>query len=263
MSKLNYIQINQLQEKLEHIRKDIVNHSVFKTMNTPEDMHVFMQIHVWAVWDFMSLLKALQRSLTCINVPWVPRGNAEIRYLINEIVAGEESDVDELGQRWSHYEMYIHAMQQSGANTQSIETFVNRTASGISLYDALQQADIDAVAREFVEFTFEIIATGKPHIIAAVFTFGREDLIPEMFTHIVSDLRNQFPNKFSKLDYYLQRHIDVDGGHHGHLALEMVSTLCGTDQTKWNEAGNYSIKALYFRRKLWDRVLEQISVPAL
>jgi hypothetical protein len=153
MSKVNYPQINLLQERLESIKVDIVNHPVFKSMTTPQDVCVFMESHVWAVWDFMSLLKALQRNLTCTDVPWIPRGNAEIRYLINEIVTGEESDVDEFDQRWSHYEMYIQAMQQSGANTQSIGDFVDNVASGMSVNDALQQAEINPAAREFVEFS--------------------------------------------------------------------------------------------------------------
>ena len=60
--------------------------------------------------------------------------------------------------------------------------------------------------------------------------------------------------KISIFKYYIERHIEVDGGHHSHLALEMVSELCGEDAAKWKEASEASIEALQIRAKLWNAV---------
>ena len=100
---------------------NIAHHKLYSAI---EDMRVFMQYHVYAVWDFMSLLKSLQRNLTCVNVPWFPIGDADTRYLINEIVTGEESDVDQNGIRKSHFEMYLEAMDQCGADTSGIKVLL-------------------------------------------------------------------------------------------------------------------------------------------
>ena len=90
-----------MEEKIQHIKKvieplrqEIINHKVYSVINDIDDLKIFMEYHVFAVWDFMSLLKSLQNNLTCTNIPWFPVGSAETRYLINEIVAGEESDID-------------------------------------------------------------------------------------------------------------------------------------------------------------------------
>jgi len=104
------------------------------------------------------------------------------------------------------------------------------------------------------QFTFDTIGTGKPHLMAAVFTFGREDLIPDMFTEILQKIYVNHPHQVSTFKYYIERHIEVDGGHHSQLALEMVAELCGEDATKWEQAATASLKALEMRSLLWDAI---------
>jgi hypothetical protein len=123
----------------------------------------------------------------------------------------------------------------------------------------MQKSEIDEGAARFVGFTFDIINSQKPHLLAAVFTFGREDLIPGMFISIINDMDNNFPEVISTFKYYLDRHIEVDGGHHSHLALQMTEQLCGNDADKWAEAEAAVIKALQMRINLWDAVYNQIS----
>ena len=108
-------------------QKDILlNHPLYKKVQNLDDLHRFLESHVYAVWDFMSLLKALQFKLTSTTTPWLPVGNPEIRYLINEIVLAEETDLNLDGGRQSHFEMYIDAMKICGANTFSIEEFLRK-----------------------------------------------------------------------------------------------------------------------------------------
>ena len=112
------------------------------------------------------------------------------------------------------------------------------------MQQALRLQDLPAGVVEFVTFTFEAIATGKPHVIASVFTFGREDLIPSMFLEIVRQLDNDHQALLSTFRFYLERHIELDGDHHSHLAMQMVEELCGQDATKWDEAREWTIRAL-------------------
>ena len=212
-----------------------------------------MEHHVYAVWDFMSLLKSLQRQLTCIDIPWIPKGDASTRYLINEIVTGEESDVDEHGRRTSHFELYLAAMKQSGADTGTISRLINEI-KGINIPSAMAQCGIAQPVIEFVNNTFETIYSGKAYIQAAVFTFGREDLIPGMFVSFVQELNKQSTDKVSTFLYYLERHIEVDGGHHSHLAYKMTQQLCDTE-AKWVEATDAVKKALIARIALWDGIV--------
>jgi hypothetical protein len=241
-----------------------------------------MEYHVYAVWDFMSLLKALQQSLTCVDVPWVPRGSANTRFLINEIVVGEESDVDEQGRRVSHFELYLRAMREAGASVEEIGRFIHavsaggrrvRVAAGEQGAAAAQVGMAGApgmmrevimasvpqeAVRKFLDFTFDTIFSGEVSRIAAVFTFGREDLIPDLFLPIVQELSKEKPG-FETFRYYLERHIEVDGDHHSHLAMEMLEELCGEDDVKWRLAGDAARAALEVRMVLWDGVVAAIG----
>jgi hypothetical protein len=235
------------------VREQIIQHPLYRDMQRMEDIRVFMQYHVFAVWDFMSLLKSLQRNLTCVELPWVPVGSAATRFLINEIVTGEESDVDPDGNRVSHFELYLQAMEQVGADTTPIKNTLKQLANGADFISS-----IPPVARPFVQHTFDLIANAPVHVQAAVFTFGREDLIPDMFLALVNDLDKQFPGQISLFKYYLERHIEVDGDHHSHLGMQMVEELCGDDSAKWEEAATTSRIALEQRKALWDGIHQEI-----
>ncbi len=245
-------QIEKLQQAIEPRRQQIINHKVYGLINNIDDLSIFMNHHIYAVWDFMSLLKALQQNLTCTNVPWFPVGSANTRYLINEIVTGEESDIDSEGNRKSHYEMYLDAMRQCGAEPVAFLNFISALKATGNINMAFNKTEPPATAREFVEHTFNVIGSGKAYLQAAVFTFGREDLIPDMFLSIVNDLNSKFPAQVSQFKYYLDRHIEVDGDHHSHLALQMTAELCGDDLQKWEEITKATITALQKRKGPWD-----------
>jgi hypothetical protein len=250
--------IEKLQKAIEPLRQQIINHKVYSQISNIEDLAVFMNYHIYAVWDFMSLLKALQKNLTCTDIPWFPVGSANTRYLINEIVTGEESDADTDGTRKSHYEMYLDAMEQCGAHPAVFLNFIDKLKASGSLQNAFDLVNVPDAAKQFVDYTFDIIKTNTPHVQAAVFTFGREDLIPNMFLSIVRDLAGKFPEQVSKFKYYLERHIEVDGDHHSHLALAMTAELCGDDVDKWNEIEQAAIIALQKRIILWDGIYHEI-----
>jgi hypothetical protein len=248
-----------LLQEIEPLKRAITSHPVYSLLRESSDLKVFMQYHVYAVWDFMSLLKSLQNGLTCTTLPWYPKGDADTRFLINEIVVGEESDVDMNGVRKSHFEIYLDAMQQCGADTSAINIFLDEFLKTGELSKAFQRSATPTAAAEFVQYTFDVIHSGQMHLQAAIFTFGREDLIPDMFYSLVNDLHRQQPEHISIFRYYLERHIEVDGDHHSQLALAMTSLLCGADEKKWNEATEAVIQCLEKRIRLWDGVLEELQ----
>jgi hypothetical protein len=246
--------VQQLKSAIEPVRNTLLAHPVYSQIQDLQGLQKFSETHVFAVWDFMSLLKSLQIGLTSVSIPWVPVGNADTRYLINEIVLGEESDVDEVGNRISHFELYIKAMQQMGASTDVISQLIEHINSGKTVYEAIEAAHLPQQVKDFLQFTFDISFNAPLHVKAAVFTFGREDLIPSMFMKILDKIFADAPDKVSIFKYYIERHIEVDGDHHSHLALDMVNNLCGSDASKWEEAKIASVKALALRIGLWDAI---------
>lgn len=217
-----------------------------------------MEYHLFAVWDFMSLLKALQQQLTCVQVPWMPPANPLASQLINEIVLGEESDTGMDNKPVSHYELYLQAMNAAGANPQPVQSFLSEVRlKGIN--KALQNSQLPEAILQFLRFTFDVIATGESHKVAAVFTFGREDLIPDMFTALVKDLGQESPEKLELFTYYLQRHIQLDSEEHGPKAMEMIKALCRNDSQKWTECLSLAKKALEHRLRLWNGIEEALQ----
>jgi len=251
--------IEKLENNLLETRSKLISHPIYKGLNSKEKLICFMENHVFAVWDFMSLIKALQRNLTCVDVPWTPNSNSFSGKLVNEIVLAEESDVDLNNDPKSHFELYLDSMKLMGANTSLIDHFIEELNQSKSYYEAIEKVDLPIVVKEFMDYTFEVINTNKNHIIASVFTFGREDLIPDMFIEIVKKLSNEKNIKSDLFIYYLERHIELDADEHGPMALKMIQNLCGKDQQKWDEATNASEKALRMRIKLWDFILNKIS----
>jgi hypothetical protein len=247
-----------LEQRIAPLRDRLANHPLYGSIQSLEALHIFMEAHVFAVWDFMSLLKTLQRGLTCVDLPWVPTHNAEARRLINEIVLGEESDVYE-GRAISHFEHYLEAMRACGADTKPMMQVLQKIRQGIAVKIAIANAP-DA-GRMFVEQTFAWIDSGPTqlHKVAAAFTFGREDLIPDMFRGFVRDLDRELAGRLELFVWYLERHIEVDGEEHGPMSLRMVSSLCGSDERRWREATEAAESALLARVALWDGILERIG----
>lgn len=249
-------QLDKLKQQIKPYQEQLLNHPINHFINDFQDLQKFMQVHSFAVWDFMSLVKKLQQDLTCTTLPWKPKGNPQTRRLINEIVFGEESDIDQFGNPISHFELYIRAMKELNISPLSA---LNQLISAQSIPEVLrliEQIDIDSRLKEFLNFTFYSLQEKEIHEIASIFTFGREDLIPSMFTKIVSHLKNDPSKNLDTFIYYLDRHIEVDGDSHSHLAYDMMIELCGEDAAKWIQATNAAIESLRYRKLLWDSIVD-------
>jgi hypothetical protein len=251
--------VQQVADAVAPLRRALVEHPLYASLRSPACLKTFMAHHVFAVWDFMSLLKALQGACTCVTVPWVPRGDPAVRRFLHEIVLAEESDVDQRGAVASHFELYRRAMQSFGADTRAIDAVVAAVVDGVDVRGALERAGAPAAARAFVDETFAQLATGGPHTWAAAFTFGREDVIPAMFRRFVDELATLAPGRLDDLVWYLDRHIDIDGGEHGPLSLRMVCALCGDDDRRWAEATTAARRALQARLAFWDGIVAAVE----
>jgi hypothetical protein len=251
--------ISLINSKIQSHKDLLLHHSLYEKVKTIDDLHLFLENHIYAVWDFMSLLKALQQKLTCTTTPWFASSNPETRYLINEIVLAEESDLSLNGKRLSHFEMYVEAMESCGANTKEVQAFLQKVVENKNIFITIKQSNLHSNIKSFLDFTFKIIEEGKTHKIAAAFTFGREDLIPNMFTAILKNFQKNFPEtNLSELIYYFERHIELDTDEHGPMAMQMITELCKEDPIKWAEVEEIAIQSLEKRVGLWDAIEEKI-----
>ena len=250
--------IQRIERELSPLRDKLIHHELYKNINSTQDLRIFMQHHVYAVWDFMSLAKFLQRELTCVEVPWVPVKDVVSARMINEIICGEETDVDRNGAPVSHFELYLQAMQSAGASTSQVSDFIDHIRDGLNPLGVARALNVHESIYTFLEYTFRVINEGKLHEVAAAFTWGREDLIPDMFTSIVKDVNNREAGRLDDFIYYLERHIELDADEHGPMAMKMIEKLCGQDENKWADCLNAANSALQTRLDLWNGIVENM-----
>jgi hypothetical protein len=250
-----------LRQQLDELRLAVTHHPLFSRTWSIRDLRLVMEHHVFAVWDFMSLAKALQRGLTCIENPWLPPNDPMSARLINEIIVAEESDcIESLNFIGSHFELYRNAMDEVGADTSAINQFIASLSTGASIAHSLESSCIPVASQHFVLQTLSLCQK-QLHEVAAAFLFGREDVIPEMFQRILPILPRSGCEHFRA---YLERHIDIDQGAHAPMAARLLENLCRGTQTQrlWREAADAAVSALQARRNLWNGLLEALdSLP--
>lgn len=250
--------MNTLEKSLEPWRTKLLEHPLYAQIRTETALRLFMETHVFCVWDFQCLLVALRRDLTGISLPWIPTPDPEARRLINSIVLDEESDVTADGRALSHFEMYLEAMRDCGANLQPVTRLLANLQRGQPWRIALAESGASPAAQDFVSVTMGYCETGTPVEVAAAFTYGREDVIPAMFTSLVETLAAEDAKRWSAYHYYLVRHIQHDGDTHGPMARALVTRLCDADTKRWKLAEQAAVRSLQARLKLWDALLASL-----
>jgi len=221
-----------------------------------------MQHHVYAVWDYMSLVKALQNYIAPVTVPWVPIKNAQSANFINQIVLDEESDIafssNSQKSHASHFESYLDAMTEVGADTEIVKEFIYSVSEN-GIDDALKNSKIPAPAKEFMGFTFDVIKYAKPHLIAAMLAFGREELLPQLFQ--IFNKNSFIENiKAPSLHAYVDRHIELDEHEHGPMAVSMVEELCEGSLEKRAEVTEITELVLRSRLQFWNGIKSAIEI---
>lgn len=248
-------------DALGDLRRSLDDHPIYGAVRTLEDLRVFMQHHVFSVWDFMSLLKELQRVVAPPRVPWTPPAGGNIVRFINELVLEEESDratpeETDSPRFASHFELYCEAMREIGADTSVVETFVE-TLSQRGLEEALNLPEVPRASAHFMRQTFDFVEQGKPHITAAALALGREQIIPSMFRALLDSMRIG-RTEAPLFHYYLERHIHLDDGFHAPMSLRLMSELCGDDAARIDETQAAAREALQARIGFWNGVLDTL-----
>ncbi len=240
----------------------LLAHPLYAAVRDERALRLFMASHVVCVWDFMTLLKALQRQLTCVELPWRPTPDPQARRLVNEIVLDEESDLAPGGGHLSHFELYRAAMRDAGADGRPIDALLDALARGLPPDTALLRSGLPPAAQAFAHATLNVALSGEAHRIAAAFAWGREDVIPEMFWRLVAALAEREPRRWGRLRHYLDRHIERDGEAHGPAARALAARLCGDDPGRQAQARASARAALQARLTLWDALLAEIRGAA-
>ncbi len=243
----------RLMERIFPLRGALVAHPVYTELRDLQSLQVFMESHIFAVWDFMSLVKTLQQQLTCVTVPWLPPSDIFSARLINDIVLAEETDEIYPGYFISHFELYLAGMCEVGANVYPIQSFIHQLQQGKSVQVALDSVAIPATTKAFVLNTMEATCKSS-HEVAATFLLGREDVIPSMFRRILKSLENSSLD-CKALSLYLERHTHLDEDVHGPMGEKLLKNLCGDDEQKWEQSTLAAEKALSARASLWDGLL--------
>jgi Protein of unknown function (DUF3050) len=210
-----------------------------------------MEQHVFAVWDFMCLLKELYRSVVSIFPPWFPPKDALSAHLICSILAEEEGDLTEDGKSYlSHYEIYITAMEKIGANTDPIKKLLTLLKGRHNIQDALSHIPIRSTTKDFVLTTFSFFEL-QAHQLASAFVYGREGITAAIFMPLLEQLEERSSSfnqdQLSTLIYYFKRHIELDDGEHYPKGIKMLSNLIGDDRNKLDEVEEVAVRAITSR----------------
>jgi CheY-like chemotaxis protein len=242
------------------LRNKLLSHRVYGTLSDLRALRVFMEYHCYPVWDFMSLLKCLQNKLTCTRIPWQTPENMQAARMINEIVVAEETDVRQDGHgHASHDELYVEAMEEIGANTETLCRFADLIAEGMPWPQAVTRAEVPAPAAAFMSHTLEMCQGHPAYEVAAFFLFGRENLIPDMFRKIVEGLAQTESVSIDAFRYYLDRHIGIDEEEHGPASVRMMKSLCSDNDMRWRLVKRAAEESLMARIQLWDGIAEAIE----
>lgn len=242
----------------DELRAELVSHPLYARIDTLDRLRTFARSHVFAVWDFMSLLKRLQRELTCVAHPWQPPSDGVLARFVNEIVVAEESDEDGFGGHASHFDLYLGAMREIGADTGPIDGFLAALASGQAPIEALEQCDVPESTRAFVRGNLRLAEHGALHEVAAAFCHGREDVIPDMFERMIDTLRRS-GQQCDRLVHYLDRHVELDGDEHGPLALRLVASTCDGNPIRVEQANRAAMEAIGARIRLWEGIVAEFD----
>lgn len=270
LSKAQLDRLARVEKRVAPLRKRLRFHRVYSAFGSLEDVQRFSEMHVFAIWDFMSLLKALQVELTSVKrLPWIPSGGrkGKLARLVTEMVMRYEFDADASGDTMSHFEMYLEAMRQLGSDTKQITSFLNMlqacATAGVpcpeSIDSALLFCSMPKGVPEFLRFTFSLVESKELHKVAASLAFGRQYLIiDKLLATLDKASGEEAETSFAKYRYLLTRHKGLYDRNYTPLSFQILVELCGDDDAKWRDVEEIAAQSLQARLNLYDATYDQM-----
>lgn len=241
--------------RLVSAARAISSHPVFPLLSSVQAVREYMSFHIWCVWDFMTLAKAIQLSVGRYSLPWIPPKNAQLVRLANQILIDEEADLAPDGTTKSHFEIYLMAMQQAQVPQDSILSFVHRLGEQTEVRKALTESGVSEATREFVLSTMTE-ADADPISIASAFCFGREELLPFLNRSIYHYLPQD--DTLALFRWYIERHVILDCTAHGPIAANLLRALLKQDPGRIDSAIDVGIAAIASRSRYLDAIKHHI-----
>ena len=247
------------KKKFAILKKSLNSHILFHSRLDRQQLSLFMESHIYAVWGFMSLLKSLQKCVTPNDIPWIPNINTSngLVSFINEIVSSEESERFSKNKYLSHFEIYLMAMKRLGASTIEINRLLNKCKKNTFSQKMIDDLSISPAAKKFLKHDIKISLSNSPPKIIGCFALSREKIIPDMFKYILNVIEPTDTNKI--LRKYLELHISIDSDRHGPLSKKLLNKICVSKKDKidaYYEANN----SIRYRLKVWDSVAKELSL---
>ena len=241
----------------------LFNNKLFEQTFETSKVKIFMDSHVFAIWDYLTILKALQRKLASKNIRLLDQDVPDLPFLINQIVINEEIEEESSQEYLSAlgvYQLYINTMKEIGADINPITNFVESIKNEKYWKDALKETKslyryLPITTYDYLEHNLSVVDYAKIHELAGVFFFGREDIHCKFNLFLRGNQENA--KNFSNLKNFLQRHIDDDAKNKNPILGEYIlNLLCKNDETKWKEVETSVIEAIKKRNEFLDGINE-------
>ena len=147
----------------------------------------------------------------------------------------------------------------AGASTTRIDNLLAQINCNPNEQLTIAELDLPASVKVFVSSTFDIIQRNDTVELASAFLYGREDILPTLFTPIIRTISGDYSGRLDKFVYYLDRHIEVDQDEHQPAATRLLQSLCKNNAAKLERARNTASNALNNRIRLWDGILAELK----
>lgn len=249
------------------LRQKLTRHPLYQRIDSMEALRCFMESHVFAVWDFMSLVHAMKRHLSPQRQLWTPGPSPAHLRTVYEILRDEETDswphpADGTLHTTSHFQMYRMAMSEVGADTRAIDELVGHASRSSTVpEDVAQWMQLPDDLRGFLNLHLCLVREDEFPAISAAFYYGREAILPDLFEQVLAQPWFQ-QSKAPLFVTYCQRHIELDGDSHGDLARQIFQWATQDDPQKEAMGLEAAVQTLQARLSMLDGVLIRMEQGA-